>query len=128
MDTTTTLVYDGDCGFCTTAVSFVPRLRLRADRVVAWQHADLPALGLTPQQCAEAVQWVDAAGTASGHRAVARLLMASGPLWWLLGRVLLLPGISAVAARAYALVADNRMRLPGGTPACAVRPPVDPAA
>ena len=128
MDAATTLVYDGDCGFCTTAVSLVPRLGLRADRVVAWQLADLDALGVTREQAAGAVQWVDADGVAAGHRAVARLLMASGPLWWPLGRLLLLPGISAVAARVYALVADNRMRLPGGTPACAPRPPVDGAA
>lgn len=124
----TTLVFDGDCGFCTSAVRLLPRLRLRADRVVPWQLADLDALGLTPEQCAEAVHWVDEGGTASGHRAVARLLQASGPAWGLLGRAMLLPGISALAARAYALVADNRSRLPGGTPACAVRPPADGAA
>ena len=124
----TTLVYDGDCGFCTTSVSLIPRLGLRAGRVVPWQEADLAALGLTEEQAATAVQWVDADGVASGHRAVARLLMASGPLWSLLGRALLLPGISPIAARVYELVADNRMRLPGGTPACAPRPPVDGAA
>ena len=128
MDAATTLVYDGDCGFCTSAVSLIPRLRLRADRVVAWQLADLPALGLTAEQAAAAVQWVDADGVASGHRAVARLLMASGPLWSLVGRALLLPVISPLAARVYALVADNRGRLPGGTPTCAVRPPADGAA
>lgn len=128
MGAPTTLVFDGDCGFCTSAVSLIPRLRLRADRVVPWQRADLPALGLTEEQAAAAVQWVDADGVASGHRAVARLLMASGPLWSLVGRALLLPVISPLAARVYALVADNRGRLPGGTPACAVRPPVDGAA
>jgi predicted DCC family thiol-disulfide oxidoreductase YuxK len=55
-------------------------------------------------------------------------MMASGPVWRLAGHVLLLPGVSAIAARVYSLVADNRSRLPGGTPACAPRPPVDGAA
>ncbi len=120
------LVFDGDCGFCTSAVGLIPRLRLHADRVVPWQQADLPALGLTPEQCSAAVQWVDERGVASGHRAIARLLMASGPLWAVLGRLALLPGVSAIAARLYRLVADNRGRLPGGTPACAA-PRADPS-
>jgi len=34
--------------------------------------------------------------------------------------VIMLPGISWLAAKAYRLVANNRYRLPGGTPACAV--------
>ena len=48
---------------------------------------------------------------------------SAGGIWKLVGRVLLLPGISLGARRsAYRLVADNRYRLPGGTPACAVDP------
>lgn len=54
----------------------------------------------------------------SGHAAIAAMLGTAGPLWRPLGRFLLLPGVSALAARAYALVAANRHRLPGGTPAC----------
>ena len=67
------------------------------------------------------MQWVEIDGTIrSGHEAVAAALRSAGGVWALAGRVLLAPGISPIAAGAYRLVADNRHRLPGGTPACAV--------
>lgn len=117
------LVFDGDCAFCTSCVELLGRLRLDAD-IVAWQFTDLGELGLTEQQAADAVRWVEIDGTVrSGHTAVAAALIAAGSVWKLLGRALLLPGISWVAARAYRLVADNRHRLPGGTPACARQSP-----
>lgn len=122
----TTLVFDGDCAFCTKSVSFVPRLRLRVDEVVPYQLTDISRLGLTPQACADALQWVgDDGRTAAGHRAVARLLLNSGPLWRFLGAALLVPPLSWLASGVYRLVAANRMRLPGGTPACAPRRPDD---
>jgi predicted DCC family thiol-disulfide oxidoreductase YuxK len=119
------LLYDGDCAFCTSCAGLVEK-RIRPDaEIVAWQLADLAALGVSTAQAAEAVQWVQADGAVrSGHEAIAAMLIGSGPLWRLAGRVLLLPGISSIAARAYRLVAANRHRLPGGTPACA-RPPAD---
>lgn len=87
--------------------------------MVAFQLADLDELGVTEEQAAEALQWVDADGGArSGHEAVAAMLGAAGPAMRLLGRLLLLPGASRLAAAAYALVAANRHRLPGGTPSC----------
>jgi predicted DCC family thiol-disulfide oxidoreductase YuxK len=66
-----------------------------------------------------AVQWVARDGrTDAGAAAVARLLIAAGRLWAVLGRFLLLPVIRFVAERVYRVVAANRHRLPGGTPAC----------
>lgn len=117
-----TLLYDGDCGFCTTCVRALERIGPDA-AIVAWQLADLAELGVTEAQAAEAVQWIRPDGQVrSGHEAVAAALSTAGGVWALLGRALLLPGISWTAARAYRLVADNRYRLPGGTPACAVDP------
>ncbi len=118
-----TLVFDGDCGFCTTSVGFVGRFGLRAGTVIAWQHADLDALGLTPEQCDDKVQWVDGGRVSSGHEAVARLLLGSALPWRPLGGLLLVPPFSWVAARAYRWVSEHRQQLPGGTPACAVHPP-----
>lgn len=118
-----TLVYDGDCGFCTSAVRWIPRLRLRPEVVTPYQTADLTALRLTPHQCEEKLQWVGADGRrGSGHAAVARMMLASGVLWRLPGALLLLPPLSWLAALVYRLVADNRGKLPGGTPACALPP------
>ena len=116
------LVFDGDCGFCTTCVGVLERIGPDAE-IVAWQLTDLAALGITEEQGAEAVQWVEPDGAVrSGHEAIAAALGSAGRFWRLAGRLLLLPGISWLTARAYRLVADNRYRLPGGTPACA-RPP-----
>jgi predicted DCC family thiol-disulfide oxidoreductase YuxK len=113
------LLYDGDCAFCTTCVRFVEG-RIRPDaEIVAWQFADLAELGVSEAQAAAAVQWVESGGSVrAGHEAIAAMLGAAGPAWRVAGRLLLLPGISWVAARCYRLVARNRHRLPGGTPAC----------
>jgi predicted DCC family thiol-disulfide oxidoreductase YuxK len=116
------LVYDGDCAFCTSSVRLLEKIGPGAE-AVAWQQADLGALGLSEEAAAIAVQWVEIDGiTRSGHEAVAAALRSAGGVWALAGRVLLAPGISPIAAAAYRLIANNRHRLPGGTPACAVDP------
>ena len=125
----TTLVYDGDCGFCTTAVRWIDRLRLRAGTVVPWQTADLPSLGLTQAECEEKLQWVaDDGRVSAGHEAVARLLLHTGLPWSVPGALLLVPPLSWLAAWVYELVAANRGKLPGGTPACALPPEQRPKA
>lgn len=114
------LLFDGDCAFCTRSAHVLERIGPDAE-VVAWQFTDLAELGITEEQAAEAVQWVQTDGTVrSGHEAIAGILDTAGPIWRLSGQLMLLPGISCLAARGYRLVADNRYRLPGGTPACAV--------
>ena len=125
-----TLVYDGDCAFCTRCVGLVESLRLGGGaRLVASQHTDLPALGLTPAQVEKALQWVAADGSvSSGHAAVARLLLASAWFWRPPGAVLLVPPVSWVAARAYRWVAEHRDLMPGGTAACALPPDQRPGA
>jgi predicted DCC family thiol-disulfide oxidoreductase YuxK len=116
------LVYDGDCGFCTTCARFLERIGPDAE-IVAWQLTDLAELGVTEEQAADAVQWVAVDGTVrSGHEAIAAVLSSAGRIWRIAGRLIVLPGVSRLAARAYRLTADNRYRLPGGTPACARRP------
>jgi predicted DCC family thiol-disulfide oxidoreductase YuxK len=112
------LIFDGDCAFCTRCAHVLKRIGPDAE-IVAWQFADLAELGVTEQQAAEAVQWVQVDGTVrSGHEAIAATLNAAGRTWRIVGRALLLPGISSLAAGVYQLVAANRHRLPGGTPAC----------
>jgi predicted DCC family thiol-disulfide oxidoreductase YuxK len=116
------LVFDGDCAFCTSSVRLLEQIGPGAE-TVAWQRADLGALGLSEEAAATAVQWVEIDGIIrSGHEAVAAALRSAGGVWALAGRVLLAPGISPIAAAAYRLIANNRHRLPGGTPACAVDP------
>jgi predicted DCC family thiol-disulfide oxidoreductase YuxK len=115
-------LYDGDCAFCTSCAGLLERIGPDAE-IVAWQFADLAAVGVTEQQAIEAVQWVEVDGAVrSGHEAIAAALNTSGRIWKIVGHLILLPGVSWMASKAYRLVADNRYRLPGSTPACA-RPP-----
>ena len=114
------LIFDGGCGFCTSSANRV-REWLRLPRVEPWQHADLLRLGLTSHECNEALQWVGLNGEIhSGHAAVAAAMRFRGGLWGVLGRVIPLPGISFLGSAAYRVIARNRHRLPGGTPACAI--------
>lgn len=114
------LVYDGDCAFCRRCAHVLERIGPDAE-IVPWQLVDLAEMGITEQQASDAVRWVQIDGTVrSGHEAIAAILSTAGGVWKIIGHTVLLPGISWVAAKVYRLVAENRYRLPGGTPACAV--------
>jgi predicted DCC family thiol-disulfide oxidoreductase YuxK len=116
------LVYDGDCAFCTSSVRLLERIGPEAE-LVAWQQTDLDALGIGEEEAAAAVQWVAVDGTVrSGHEAIAAALGSAGGIWALTGRAIASPSVTPIAASVYRLIADNRHRLPGGTPACAVDP------
>ena len=85
-----------------------------------WQRVpDLAVYGLTPEAAAASIQWVDSSGSlASGHEAVAHVLMAAGGAWCIRRTEPAAPRHQTVAAFVYDVVARNRDRLPGGTPAC----------
>jgi predicted DCC family thiol-disulfide oxidoreductase YuxK len=92
--------------------------------VVPWQGADLDSVGTTAERAQQEVLWVPRTGdVVGGARAMAAALRAAGPGWALLGRLLQLPLVRVLADRVYRVVAANRMRLPGGTAACALPPP-----
>ena len=115
-----TLIFDGDCGFCTTSAGWAKRIVPGAD-VVPWQQLDLDRFGLTPEQADAELKYVDDNGRVSGGaEAIGRLLVSRGSVFARLGRLILLPGVRVVAAWVYKKVADNRYRLPGGTPGCKV--------
>jgi predicted DCC family thiol-disulfide oxidoreductase YuxK len=115
---TGTLLFDGDCGFCTTSARLLGRVAPGAT-VVPWQQANLATLGVRADEAAASVQWVAPDGQVSaGAEAMARLLLDAGRGWAWLGRVMLLPGVRRLAQLGYRIVAANRHRLPGGTPAC----------
>ncbi|MDJ0769726.1 MAG: DUF393 domain-containing protein [Ilumatobacter sp.] len=112
------LVFDGDCGFCTTSARLGQRW-LRLDHVEPWQFLDLAELGLSEEACTTAVQWVDDAGTvSSAEHAVIAAFRHAGGVWAVLGRIMDLPGVRQLAGVVYRLVARYRHKLPGGTPAC----------
>ena len=115
------LIFDGDCAFCTSSVNWGKRLIKRLPATQPYQFADLAPLGLTAEQCNQAVQYVDLNGRVhSGEDAVRAVLMAAGKGWWVLGALMGLPGIHWLSGVVYRWVARNRQRLPGGTAACAL--------
>lgn len=117
------LIFDGDCGFCTTSARTSQRW-LGLEHVEPWQFLDLETLPVTEAACRQAVQWVAADGTvASAHDAFIAALLHAGGRWALLGRLVGLPGVRSVAAVVYRLVARYRYRMPGGTPACRLPKP-----
>lgn len=120
------LIFDGDCGFCTSSVSFIRRWINSNVDATPWQRADLNALGLTHEQCAAAVQYrAESERWSSGGAAVIALLRDSRLPWRWLGRLLAPAIVARAVERLYQLVADNRHRLPGGTPACQLPAPRD---
>jgi predicted DCC family thiol-disulfide oxidoreductase YuxK len=120
------LVFDGDCGFCTRSAAVARRVLPADCAVVPWQGADLAAVGTTAARAQQEVLWVPRTGdVVGGARAVAALLHEAGSGWALVGRLLQLPVVRALADRVYRVVAANRMRLPGGTAACALPPRPD---
>jgi predicted DCC family thiol-disulfide oxidoreductase YuxK len=116
---TALLLFDGDCGFCTSAVEFAhKRIHVVADSV-PWQRADLAVLGRTEKQCRESVQYRDRSGRwHEAGRATVAALLDSPPPWSWLGRLGTVPGLAWLVDRMYELVSAYRSHLPGTTPAC----------
>lgn len=116
------LVFDGDCGFCTTSVNFMQKRLPSFPSKTQFQWTDLPELGLTAKLASSRVWLVTADGKFGGAAAVAAILR-SQPYAGLrfLGWLGTVPPWSWAAELAYRLVARYRHKLPGGTPACAVR-------
>ncbi len=127
------LVFDGDCGFCTTSVTWLADRFPGSFAIAPYQRVDLDALGLTARECDEKVQWIGdvtapVTTRAEGAAAVGRLLTvggrarggAVGVAARGLGTLALVRPTSYAAAIVYSWVAANRQRLPGGTPACAL--------
>ncbi len=117
-------IWDGDCAFCARCVQFIQRRIHTSATIVAHQKADLKVLGLTTEQCNQALQWVNSEGRIrSGSRAVAELLKSANGVWPVLGVLIDLPIIRLISSAIYKLIAKNRQHLPGGTAACALDSP-----
>lgn len=118
-DTFPVLLFDGDCGFCTASVQWLERWVRPSATIVAWQFTDLAGLGVDVHECQASIQWVTAPGRSTSQAVAAAAVLRTGrALWPAVGRALMVPGIRQVANAVYRLIAANRYRLPGATPAC----------
>lgn len=115
------LIFDGDCGFCTSSAEWVERQLPDQARVAPWQILDLAEFGLTEHDVRTAAYWVDPTGqTYRGHRGIGRTLIAIGGVWSIVGRLIVTPPISWVARPVYAIIAKYRHLMPGASDACRV--------
>lgn len=123
------LIFDGDCAFCTSSVTWIAdRLRRPGrpePRIVPWQFTDLAAVGTSEERATREVLWLDLRGQVSGGAVAfaAWLRFAGGP-YRIAGTILRLPVVAQLAGLVYRAIAANRHKLPGGSPACAL-PPAD---
>lgn len=115
------LIFDGDCGFCTTAAKFAERHSSSPLEIVPWQFANLDALNLTSEQTQKRVYLAVNGKNYAGHKCLAKyLLLQRNYLWQAAGALMLVWPLSWLAAGGYWLVARYRHKLPGGTPACQI--------
>lgn len=112
------LIYDADCGFCTTSARWYAEKAGNASAIAPWQGVDLAAHRLTEEQASVAVQWSNDGHTTSGASAIADALRSTTGPWRVVGRVLGTPPVSWIARALYPVIARNRHRLPGATEAC----------
>lgn len=117
------LVFDGDCAFCTTSVTALERILPLFPPTSPWQWLELDDYGLSVEDVTTYAWVVTPTRHYAGHLALSALLrMQRGAGWRFLGHLIATPPISWAAAIGYRLIAANRHRLPGGTPACALPP------
>ncbi|MCQ9353123.1 DUF393 domain-containing protein [Corynebacterium sp. 153RC1] len=115
-----TLLFDGDCGFCSASVEWLKRkVEFEA---VPFQFSECQEFGISETEMNSQVWLIEDDEKYGGAVAFARLLGKSQLMVLRhFGAFLLLPGVKFIAQKVYALEAKYRHLLPGGTPACRLR-------
>ena len=120
---TAVLIFDGDCGFCTTTANYIKVNSSTPIEIQPWQWVELDEFGLTESEASAKVQMAAGGRTYAGHAAFAKILRLQKQWWFkLLGALLVIPPFSWAARLGYFFVAKYRHKLPGGTPACELKP------
>lgn len=104
------LLYDGECRFCTASAQWLERHARSTARVQPWQRGDLAGLGVSAEQCAEAVQWVGNGRLASGPDALAAYLQSSTGAWRAAGRLLATPAAQQLTRPTYRRLVRHQVR------------------
>ncbi|WP_406507975.1 thiol-disulfide oxidoreductase DCC family protein [Streptomyces sp. NBC_00212] len=116
------LAFDGDCGFCQTAIDQIRRRAKPAIPAAPWQS--LPSQLTQPHLERLDHEVILFAGTSvrcGGATALARFLGSSPQRRYRVATFLVrLPPLSLAAHGIYRWVARNRHRMPAGTPACSL--------
>jgi predicted DCC family thiol-disulfide oxidoreductase YuxK len=117
------LIFDGDCGFCTTTANYIKKHSSTPIEINPWQWIELSNYGLTVEEASAKVQVFADGKNFAGHKAFAKVLRLQRQWWFkVFGAIIVIPPFSWGARWGYYFVAKYRHKLPGGTPACALRP------
>ena len=119
------LIFDGDCGFCTTAAQKFGDFAHESTEVSPWQALGtdrLDAIGLTENDVSTAAYWIEDGVNYRGADAFAQALQSCRAPLPLLGKLLALPPLIWLARAIYPLLAKYRHKLPGATNACRIEP------
>lgn len=113
------LIFDGDCGFCTTTANYVVKRSKTPIEAHAWQLIDVTVYGILQPQAIERVYLIDNGHAYGGHEAFAQILqLQKSALLSAIAFLLVVPPLCWLSRIAYTLIARYRHKLPGGTPAC----------
>ena len=113
------LIFDGDCGFCTTTANYIVKKSKVAIKATPWQYQDFAGLPITKEQCADQVYLLVDGKAYGGHEGFAMTFRVQpNPVVRFIGMVAMSPALRWFAKPTYRLVAKYRHKLPGGTPAC----------
>ena len=105
---TPTLVYDGDCAFCSYWVRYWQRLTGDNVRYLPLKQATKEFPKLDAEACRRAIHWIDGGNTATGAAAAVNVLRAAPGfrLWPFLYQWL--PGVAWISERAYTAISKRR--------------------
>ena len=122
-----TLIYDGDCAFCSRCVDWGERNLKQWPNCKASQVVDPEQYGLTRKQFSESI-WLVSDSIPNfkplpANRAAAKILQdQSNPFWKAAGIVADIIWLRPIARLIYDLVASNRDKMPGATDECKLPP------
>lgn len=114
-------IFDGDCSFCSSSARLLDRLTRQNLNIQPYQFLDLEALSIRLEDAQSAVQFLHKGERYSGARAIGEALVVAKTAWSVAGWLIKAPVVLSFAELVYLLVAKNRHRLPGGTPACELK-------
>jgi len=112
------LIFDGDCGFCTSSAHWFDDRLNESGRIAPWQGLDLDEYGLSEQDVTTAAYWVEDGVSHRGPDGFVLALGHTNGIWKLAGKILGVPPVLWLAHRVYPIIAKYRHKLPGATEAC----------
>jgi predicted DCC family thiol-disulfide oxidoreductase YuxK len=119
MTSNITLIFDGDCGFCTSAANQIVKRSKAKIVAVPWQFTDLAQYSLTQAQVADQVYLAIDDENFAGHEAFAMVFRVQPNAFLrFIGKTMMSRYLRWFSMPIYRLVARYRHKLPGGTPAC----------